>query len=68
MFDDEIVTIPVGSIVIFSTNIVCEVRDVLSPHELIIAGYEPGTLAYVLYGIEDGVPHVATDDEIIMLY
>ncbi len=67
MFDDEIVTIPVGSIVVFS-NIVCEVRDVLSPHELIIAGYEPGTLAYLLYGIEDGVPHVATDDEIIMLY
>lgn len=68
MFDDEIVTIPVGSIVIFSTTIVCEVRDVLSPHELIIAGYKPGTLAYLLYGIEDGVPHVATDDEIIMLY
>lgn len=68
MFDDEIVTIPVGSIVVFSANIVCEVRDVLSLHELIIAGYEPGTLAYLLYGIEDGVPHVATDDEIIMLY
>lgn len=68
MFDDEIVTIPVGSIVVFSTNIVCEVRDVLSSHELIIAGYEPGTLAYLLYGIEDGVPRVATDDEIIMLY
>lgn len=68
MFDDEIVTIPVGSIVVFSTNIVCEVRDVLSPDELIIAGYEPGTLAYLLYGIEDGVPRVATDDEIIMLY
>ena len=68
MFDDEIVTIPVGSIVVFSTNIVCEVRDVLSPYELIIAGYEPGILAYLLYGIEDGVPRVATDDEIIMLY
>lgn len=67
MFDDEIVTIPVGSIVVFS-DIVCEVQDVLSPHELIIAGYEPGTLAYLLYGIEDGVPRVATDDEIIMLY
>lgn len=67
MFDDEIVTIPVGSIVVFS-DIVCEVRGVLSPDELILAGYEPGTVAYHLYDMDEDVMHIAADDEIIMLY
>ena len=67
MFDDEIVTIPVGSIVIFS-DIVCEVRGVLSSDELILAGYEPNTIAYHLYDINEDVMYIAVDDEIIMLY
>lgn len=67
MFEDEIVTIPVGSIVVFS-DIVCEVRDVLSPDELILAGYEPGTIAYHLYDMDEDVMYIAADDEIIMLY
>lgn len=67
MFDDEIVTIPVGSIVVFS-DIVCEVRDVLSSEELVLAGYEPGTVAYHLYDMDEDVMYIAADDEIIMLY
>ncbi len=67
MFDDEIVTIPVGSIVIFS-NVVCEVRGVLSPDELILAGYDPDTIAYHLYDMDEDVMYIAADDEIIMLY
>lgn len=67
MFDDEIVTIPVGSIVVFS-DIVCEVRGVLSSDELILAGYEPGTVAYHLYDMDEDVMYIAADDEIIMLY
>ena len=65
MFDDEIVTIPVGSIVVFS-DIVCEVRGVLSSDELILAGY--GTIAYHLYDMDENVVYIAADDEIIMLY
>lgn len=67
MFDDEIVTIPVGSIVVFS-DIVCEVRGVLSSDELILAGYEPGTIAYHLYDMDEDVMYITADDEIIMLY
>lgn len=67
MFDDEIVTIPVGSIVVFS-DIVCEVRGALSSDELILAGYEPGTIAYHLYDMDEDVMYIAADDEIIMLY
>lgn len=67
MLDDEIVTIPVGSIVVFS-DIVCEVRGVLSSDELILAGYEPGTIAYHLYDMDEDVMYIAADDEIIMLY
>ena len=67
MFDDEIVTIPVGSIVVFS-DIVCEVRSVLSSDELILAGYDPGTIAYHLYDMDEDVMYIAADDEIIMLY
>ena len=67
MFEDEIVTIPVGSIVIFS-DIVCEVRGVLSSDELILAGYEPNTIAYHLYDIDEDIMYIAADDEIIMLY
>lgn len=67
MFDDEIVTIPVGSVVVFS-DIVCEVRGVLSFDELILAGYEPGTIAYHLYDMDEDVMYIAADDEIIMLY
>lgn len=67
MFGDEIVTIPVGSIVVFS-DIVCEVRDVLSPKELILAGYEPDTIAYHLYDMDEDVMYIAADDEVIMLY
>lgn len=67
MFDDEIVTIPVGSVVVFS-DIVCEVRGVLSSDELILAGYEPGTVAYHLYDMDEDVMYIAADDEIIMLY
>ena len=67
MFDDEIVTIPVGSIVVFS-DIVCEMRGVLSSDELILAGYEPGTIAYHLYDMDEDVMYIAADDEIIMLY
>ena len=61
MFEDEIVTIPVGSIVVFS-DIVCEVRGVLSPDELILEGYEPGTIAYHLYDIDEDVMYIAADD------
>ncbi len=67
MFDDEVVTIPIGSIVVFS-NIVCEVRDILSPNELILAGYDPDTIAYHLYDMDEDVMYIAADDEIIMLY
>ena len=67
MFDDEIVTIPVGSIVVFS-DIICEVRGVLSSDELILAGYDPGTIAYHLYDMDEDVMYIAADDEIIMLY
>lgn len=67
MLDDEIVTIPVGSIVVFS-DIVCEVRGVLSSDELVLAGYEPGTIAYHLYDMDEDVMYIAADDEIIMLY
>lgn len=67
MFDDEIVTIPVGSIVVFS-DIVCEVRGVLSSEELVLAGYEPNTIAYHLYDMDEDVMYIAADDEIIMLY
>lgn len=67
MFDDEVVTIPIGSIVVFS-NIVCEVRDILSPNELILAGYDSDVVAYHLYDIDEDVTYIAADDEIIMLY
>ena len=67
MFDDEIVTIPVGSIVVFS-DIVCEVRGVLSSDELILAGYDPDIIAYHLYDMNEDVMYIAADDEIIMLY
>lgn len=67
MFDDEIVTIPVGSIVVFS-NIVCEVRGVLSPDELVLAGYDSDVVAYHLYDMDEDVMYIAADDEIIMLY
>ena len=67
MFEDEIVTIPVGSIVTFS-GIVCEVRGVLSPDELILAGYDSDVVAYHLYDIDEDVMYIATDDEITMLY
>lgn len=62
-----VVIIPVGSFVTFE-GILCEVRDILSPDELVIAGYEPGTTAYLLHDVEDGVARVAADDELIMLY
>ena len=67
MFDDEIVTIPVGSIVIFS-DILCEVRGVLSPDELVLAGYDSDVVAYHLYDIDEDIMYIAADDEIIMLY
>lgn len=67
MFEDEIVTIPVGSIVVFS-NIVCEVRGVLSPDELVLAGYDSNVVAYHLYDMDEDVMYIAADDEIIMLY
>lgn len=67
MFDDKVITIPINSIVVFS-NIVCEVRGVLSPDELILAGYDSDVVAYHLYDIDEDVMYIAADDEIIMLY
>lgn len=67
MFEDEIVTIPVGSIVVFS-DIVCEVRGVLSSDELTLAGYDSDVVAYHLYDMDEDVMYIAADDEIIMLY
>lgn len=67
MFDDEIVTIPVGSIVVFS-DIVCEVRGALSPDELVLAGYDSDVVAYHLYDMDEDVMYVAADDELMMLY
>lgn len=67
MFEDEIVTIPIGSIVTFS-GIVCEVRGVLSPDELVIAGYDSDVVAYHLYDMEEDVMYISADNEIIMLY
>lgn len=67
MFDDEIVTMPTGSIVIFS-DIVCEIRGVLSLDELIFAGYDSDVVAYHLYDMDEDVMYIAADDEIMMLY
>lgn len=64
---DKIVTMPIGSIVQFS-DIICEIRGVLSPDELNLAGYDPDTVAYYLYDMEEDVTYIAADDEILMLY
>lgn len=64
---DEVVTMPVGSIVIFS-DIVCEIRGVLSPDELTLAGYDSDVVAYHLYDMEEDVMYIAADDELMMLY
>lgn len=64
---DEVVTMPTGSIVIFS-DIVCEIREVLSPDELVLAGYDSDVVAYHLYDMDEDVMYIAADDEIMMLY
>lgn len=64
---DEVVAMPIGSIVIFS-DIVCEIRGILSPDELVLAGYDSDVVAYHLYDIDEDVMYVAADDELMMLY
>lgn len=64
---DEVVTMPTGSIVIFS-DIVCEIRGILSPDELVLAGYDSDVVAYHLYDMDEDVMYIAADDEIMMLY